>query len=65
MRFQIAELTVIETKFEPLSRSNRISLDLGKGTVIHALIPFEHLVKVGDKIALEIEVPLALAKVTQ
>jgi hypothetical protein len=64
MRFQIAECEVVETKFEPASRANRISLNLGKGVTIHALIPYEHTVKTGDKIALEIEVPLTLVRLT-
>lgn len=63
MRFQTVLATVVETKFEPLQRAHMIALEIGKGVHLCALCPFEHKLKVGDKVPLEIEIPLVLEKV--
>ena len=59
-RFKTVEVTVVETKFEPLQKANLIVLEIAKGAYINCLCPFEHLLKIGDQVWLEIEIPLAL-----
>jgi hypothetical protein len=60
MRFQTVVATVVETKFEPLQRAYMIALEIANGVHLCALCPFEHRLKVGDKVPLEIDVPLVL-----
>jgi len=57
-RFKTVEATVVETKYEPLQRANLIVLEIAKGAFINCLCPFEHLLMIGDKVWLEIEIPL-------
>lgn len=57
-RFQTVVATVVETKYEPLQKAYMIALEISKGIHLCALCPFEHLLKVGDKVPLEIEIPL-------
>lgn len=59
-RFKTVEATVVETKYEPFQREYMIALEIGKGVHLCALCPFEHLLKAGDKVWLEIEIPLVL-----
>ena len=63
MIFDIVQVTVVETKFEPLQRAHMIALEVAKGVHICCLCPFEHDLKVGQKLSLKIDIPLALAKV--
>jgi hypothetical protein len=62
-RFKTVEATVVGLKFEPLQRANLIVLEVTQGVQLHCLCPFEHLLEEGDKVALEIEVPLKLEKI--
>lgn len=57
-RFQTVVATVVDTKYEPLQKANLIVLEIAKGTFLNCLCPFEHLLKIGDQVPLEIEVPL-------
>lgn len=63
MRFQTILATVVETKFEPSQKAEMIALDIGKGTYLCVLCPFLHTLKVGDKVPLEIDIPLHLEKI--
>jgi uncharacterized OB-fold protein len=63
MKAEIAECTVVETKFEPLQKAHLIVVELGKGAYLNMLCPFEHKLKVGDKVKLFAEIPLELARV--
>lgn len=62
MQANIAECTVVETKFEPLQNAQLIVIELYKGTYLNMLCPYEHLLKVGDKVKLYVDIPLFLER---
>lgn len=58
MRFKTVEATVVQIKFEPAQRAYMIALELAAGVHLCALCPFEHKLKEGDKVSLEVDIPL-------
>lgn len=62
MQANIAECTVVETKFEPLQGAHLITIELYKGTYLNMLCPFEHKLKVGDRVKLYVDIPLVLER---
>lgn len=62
MRFKTVDAIVVEVRFEPAQGAYMIALEIAKGIHLCALCPFEHKLKVGDKISLEVEIPLVLER---
>lgn len=64
-RFMITEATVSEVKFNAVAKAYQIAFELTRGVTISCLCPFEHTLKVGDKLYLQIDIPLVLEQVKQ
>jgi hypothetical protein len=61
MKAEIAECTVVEIKFK--AGIYEIVAELAPIGHIHMVCPFEHLLRVGDKIKLFVDIPLALQRI--
>ena len=62
MKAEVAECTVVETKFEPLAKQNLIVVELSKGLYLNMLCPFEHKLEIGHKLKLYVDIPLRLER---